>query len=397
VTGHESRPLRVLLLGPYPPPHGGVQTHVVGLRDYLVQNQVACAVVNLTRFRTAVCEGVYHPHSALRLVWLLLRLRYDVIHLHIGGNLSTRLLALSLVCCLIPRAKTVLTFHSGGYPTSKAGMRARQFSLLGFTLRRFDRLIGVNREVVDFFHRVGCSPRRTRLIPPHAIPADAARPPADGLTAHETLPEPLGRFFADHTPLLLTVGLLEPEYDLALQIDVMAAVRERHPDAGLVMIGSGSLEAELRTLIQTTPYAEHLLLCGDVPHRIALEAIGQADLLLRTTWYDGDAISVREALHLGTPVVATDNGMRPDAVRLIPARDPSALRRAIDDELARPRPKRAPAADGTNDNMSAVLQLYRELCLRDDAKGRHATLRGASSAPRECSAADRETVWSSEV
>src|SRR5438105_8526009 len=39
----------------------------------------------------------------------------------------------------------------------------------------------------------------------------------------------------------------------------------------------------------------------------SLRAIADADVLLRTTLYDGDAISVREALYLGTPVVATDN------------------------------------------------------------------------------------------
>ena len=46
--------------------------------------------------------------------------------------------------------------------------------------------------------------------------------------------------------LLLTVGLLEPEYDLPLQIDVLGQVRERYPEAGLIIAGSGSLEQLLR-------------------------------------------------------------------------------------------------------------------------------------------------------
>ena len=55
--------------------------------------------------------------------------------------------------------------------------------------------------------------------------------------------------------------------------------------------------------------------------------------MLRTTWYDGDALSVREALHFGLPVIATDNGMRPAGVRLIPPRDLKELLAAIDDAL----------------------------------------------------------------
>src|SRR5437667_357439 len=84
---------------------------------------------------------------AFEALWLLLKLRYDIIHLHIGGDLSSRLLALSLVCCSIPGTKTILTFHSGGYPASKAGRTAHPRTLRGFILRRFDAIIAVNREI----------------------------------------------------------------------------------------------------------------------------------------------------------------------------------------------------------------------------------------------------------
>src|SRR5262249_60029284 len=123
------------------------------------------------------------------------------------------------------------------------------------------------------------------------------------------------------------------EFDLSLQIDVLGEVRERFPDAGLVIIGSGSLEAEVRARIQSKPYDEHILLCGDIPHSITLRAIAESDLFLRTTLYDGDSISVREALLIGTPVIAIDNGMRPGGTRLIPCSDSDALRRAIEQVL----------------------------------------------------------------
>ena len=58
------------------------------------------------------------------------------------------------------------------------------------------------------------------------------------------------------------------------------------------------------------------MLCGDVPHELTLHAITRAAALLRTTRYDGDSIAVREAIAAGTPVVATDNGMRPAGTEL---------------------------------------------------------------------------------
>ena len=129
----------------------------------------------------------------------------------------------------------------------------------------------------------------------------------------------------------------------------------------MVIIGSGALEQELRVRIAATPYAEHILLAGDVPHSSTLRAISAASVFLRTTLYDGDAVSVRESLVLGTPVIATDNGMRPEGVRLVPVSDVAALERAI---LAVVSLGGQPVRDLGNSatgNLDAVLQLYQEL------------------------------------
>jgi glycosyltransferase involved in cell wall biosynthesis len=346
--------MRVLLLGPYPPPHGGVQTNLVAIHRLLLRRHIPTAVVNLTRYRQADADDIYFPKSALGVVRLLLRLRYDIVHMHIGGDLSRRLLALGLFCSLLPRCKTVLTFHSGGYPSSPAGKAAHRFTFCGLALRRFDRLIGVNQEIVDFFHQVGASPEHTRLICPHAF-----------LTENEhtngPLPAGLNAFLRSHNPVLIAVSGLKPEYDLPIQIEVMASVREQSPKAGLVIIGSGESESELRQQIGTKSYADHILMCGDLPHATTLQAIAQSDLMLRTTFYDGDAISVREAIHLGTPVIATDNGMRPEGVRLIPPANLPALRLAIAESLTARPAARPPQAAADERNVEAVLNLYQEI------------------------------------
>lgn len=346
--------MRVLLLGPYPPPHGGVETNLVAIRRFLRKRGVACAVVNITRHRKQEADEIYYPGNALELLGLLFRLRYDLLHLHVGGILSHRVLCLGLVCSLVPGKKTVFTFHSGGYPSLPEAKALTPRSLAGFVLRRFDRVIGVNQQIVDFFLRLGVFQEGTRLIAPHAFLADEDR--------SGDLPEPLGGFFANHRPVLISAGQLEPEYDLGSQIEVMGAVRQEFPNAGLVLLGGGTLESGLHRNIEEKPFAQHILLCGDVPHAIAMKAIAQADVMLRTTLYDGDAISVREALYLGTPVVATDNGMRPAGVQLIPASDHDALFAAIERTLrssAAKAPKKMSLPDESN--LEAVLRVYEEL------------------------------------
>src|SRR5262249_14062832 len=343
--------MRVLQLGPYPPPHGGIQTNIVLIRRYLLDREIPCAVINITRHRKPNGDDLYYPKSAAGLIRLLLTLDYDIIHLHFGGIITNRLLTLALICTLIPGNKVVLTLHSGGYPESEQGRNANPNTLQGFVFRRLDAIIGVNAAVIEVFRKLRVREQRLRLIEPHA--ASAVRP-SDSIS-----PE-IKRFVESHRPLLTTVGLLEPEYDLSLQVGVLGRVLEQHANAGLLIIGSGSIADRLEREIARASYSHNVMLAGDVPHAETLRAIEERDLFLRTTLYDGDSLSVREALHLGVPVIATDNRMRPSGVVLVPRSDAEALRLAICDQLSRPATQRTRlCADEAN--LEAILGLYRDL------------------------------------
>ena len=105
------------------------------------------------------------------------------------------------------------------------------------------------------------------------------------------------------------------------------------------------------------------MLAGDTDREVVLHLIEKADVLLRTTKFDGDAISVREGLFLGTPVIATDNGMRPKGVNLIPIQDIAALEIAIEQELRREEAFLPMDEDGTK-NIREVVRLYENIIFR---------------------------------
>jgi glycosyltransferase involved in cell wall biosynthesis len=343
--------MKVVQLGPYPPPHGGVQTNLVAIRDHLRATGHACDVINITRSRRGNADGVYYPRSAAELARLLSTLPADLLHLHFGGDLTPRLLGLLGLCTALPGRKTVLTFHSGGYPASPAGQSAAPGTLRGMLLRRLDGAIAVNAALAALYKKFGVREDRIRTILPFSV-----RPPDPTVP----LPDRLAQFLTAHRPVLLTVGLLEPEYDLPMQIAVMREILDRFPQAGLVIAGAGSLEDDLRRRIAATAYADHILLYGDMPHAVTLRATVECDALLRTTLYDGDSVSVREALYLGTPVIATDNGMRPPGPVLIPSSDPARFRDTVCELLSGPSGRKPPAGDG-QENVRAVVEFYREL------------------------------------
>jgi glycogen synthase len=344
--------MEVLLLGPYPPPHGGVQSNVVALRRYLLQHSVPCRVVNLTRHRQPDQDGVFYPKGPLGVLRRLIGTPHTIVHLHVGGDFTFRLVVLGLVCTLLPGSKAVLTLHSGGYPTSHAGKTASPATFRGFVFRRFDRLVAVNPALAEMFvSKFGVPSDRVRIIPPHALPSRIPE---------VEFPEPIEQFFASHAQVLLSMGWLEPEYDYPLQIRALRRIRKRFPGAGLVIFGVGRLESDLLAEIAAAGCSGHVLIAGDVPHDVALATLARCTLFLRTTHYDGDSISVREALHFGTPVIASDTGMRPPGVILVEMANLDALVEAIERRIAVDTPSRPPPP-GVEDNTQAIHDLYTEL------------------------------------
>lgn len=342
----------MLQLGPFPPPHGGVQTNLAGIHRELRRRGHTALVANITSTRRPSGEGVYYPANTLQLLELLVRLEYDIIHLHFGGHLSLRLVLLYLICTLLPRKRTVLTFHSGGYASSAAGRTARWWTLRGFVFRRFDLIIGVNREIEVLFERFGVPKSRLRIVAPYS--AD----PGVGQQEGAAFPSIIEDFVASHTPVLATVGGLAPQYDVPIQLGLLSSLRETQGDAGLLIIGDGSIRDEIKSAICQAGLSEHAMLCGDTPHEVTLEVIRRADVVLRTSKYDGDSIAVRESIALGTPVVASDNGMRPPGVRIFRIGDLDGLCDAVAEALA---DGDTPVTVDEHDGIDTVIELYQEI------------------------------------
>lgn len=325
------------------------------LRKRIQADGNRCSIINLTRHRQPEHDDLYFPSTPREVIATLDRLKPDIVHVHFGGNLFARQAALFIVLAMRRHTKNIFTFHSGGYPTSEQGLRASPMSLRGFALRRLDAVIGVNAALVDTFRRYGVRETKLHLIEPHAGGLDRAT------VLEEPLPDVIEQFVAKHSPFLLAVGLLEPEYGLDVQLEAFREVRKQHPNAGLVLIGSGSLNDPLRAIIDAHPERDHILLAGDVPRPKTLAAIARTDLLLRTTHYDGDALSVREALSLGTRVLATDTGMRPSGVELLKTLDAPSLAAKVTSVLSAAVPAASAPSSETEDSMGALLALYDSL------------------------------------
>ena len=344
--------LHILQLGPYPPPEGGISRNMLAIRDEVLARGHKCSIIATTRSsRVVEDENVYHPRSVFALLRLVSSLKFDVLHLHIGGNVSRRVLALAFVCSFFGRNKSVLSLHSGAYPFTNEAQKASPNSIRGRIFRRFSRIIAVNEAIADVFRRYGVPVDRIKVISPYSL-----RLPDEDVT----VPKELADFCKQHSPLLISVGGLEKDYDPLFQIDAMKDALAEFPNTGLMIVGDGSMRSDVEAAVAARGYAENILLAGNIEHVVTLHLINDADILLRTTLFDGDAISVREALFLNTPVIATDTGARPEGVHLIGIGDKGELIKKIK-EVASAGAQKLKEFLPNNANIKEVVDLYEEL------------------------------------
>src|SRR5207253_4268577 len=109
-------------------------------------------------------------------------------------------------------------------------------------------------------------------------------------------------------PVLSIVLFFRHEYGFDLLVRALQRLRERRPALGCVAMGSGEDRAEAERLIRSLHLEVNILLTGDVAHDVCLAVMAASGVFVRPTREDGDSISVREALSLGVPVVASRVG-----------------------------------------------------------------------------------------
>lgn len=196
---------------------------------------------------------------------------------------------------------------------------------------------GLRREFVSR----GIPPGKITVIP-NAVETETfafhAEPAADPALRHA-----LG---LDGATVLGFVGSFYAYEGLDLLLQALPALRERHPQARVLLVGGGPQEEALKALAARLGIAEHVIFTGRVPHAQVQRYYDQIDLLVypRHAMRLTDLVTPLkplEAMAQGHVFVASDVGGHRELVRdgetgyLFQAGDVNALVAAVDGALGR--------------------------------------------------------------
>lgn len=292
-------PLKILIVGPVPPPAGGMANQTYLLEQFLRAsgNDVEMIAVN----------APYKPHWVGRIPGLRALFRLipycitlyrgtrsaDVVHVMANSGWSWHLFAVPAIWIGHWLHKPLLVNYRGGHAER---FFASSWHIVEPSLMKATGILVPSTYLQDIFKKYG---KKAEIIPnilddSRFYPRQAERPEG-----------PI-RFIITRN--------LEAIYDVATAIRCAAILKADYPDLILEIAGSGPEQSALERLCEELQLTENVIFRGRLNLDEMSKLYRRADIMLNPSTVDNSPNSIIEALACGVPIVTTNVGGIPKLV-----------------------------------------------------------------------------------
>ncbi|MBZ4397150.1 glycosyltransferase [Myxococcus sp. XM-1-1-1] len=266
----------------------------------------------------------YHRQNLPLYLWHLLRHAREADVIVAGQEGRAALLACLAGKLLGKPVVGMIHFDWGAFHREQP---RRQLWGLRLLYPRMQRIVACGHDTARSFQSLVPVPEERLQVIPNFVDGEVVRAAADG-----PVPDWAGPVF--ERPVVIAVGRLEPQKGFDVLIRAHALARQEGVDHHLLILGVGSLEAELKALARSLGVESSVFMPGFASNPHAL--MRRAAVFALSSRFEGLPMVLLEALALGCPVVSTDCPSGPAEVLengrhgvLVPVEDAPALAQAL--------------------------------------------------------------------
>jgi glycosyltransferase involved in cell wall biosynthesis len=356
--------VRLVQVGAYPPPYGGVTVHLMRLHRHLLDAGLHNTIIDLSGVPKDVPGVVSLPWSEATAY--LERIPRSVVHFHnfapgnagVYGRLSSRHV-------------TLLSLHNERFGDELAALDPLRRRIAAWRLRRIHQIVVDSEHCRDLASGIWGRRAAIRVIPEFIPPArvpSLTDPVALKLRAR-------CRYLLAGNAWRIEVHRGQDLYGLDLLVELARRlVHDRGLDVGVVLLLPGGEASDMQPLldrVRDAGLADRFAVITE-PLEEASSLWRVADVVVRATNTDGNSLTVLEALAVGTPVVASDCVERPAGTALFRNRDQDDLTHRVAQVLSDlPGCRERVRAVSPASNAAAFIALYsglRDIWERADAR-----------------------------
>jgi glycosyltransferase involved in cell wall biosynthesis len=304
----------ILIIGPIPPPFGGVSVHLNRLIPKLQRAGFKVGVLN--HFGSTAMPFVLAALNKNPLNYFRLPKRFRARIVHYHHSRWSHLMALALGKGS-STARYILTLHAGDVHKHLPLMSRAPFvaRITRWALRRFDTVICVDPKIASFI-RDHLDGQRLEVLPAFLESPNQETEEYDA-TMETFLKSGRVLVVAAYGLQFLHDG--RERYGIDTAVDAFSKLAREREDLRLAIFvarrpSRGKARRHLARLerrLEDAGVRDRVLIVFDRP---LVPALRQNTVFVRPTRAEGDAVSVREAQRAGIPVVASDVVGRPPGV-----------------------------------------------------------------------------------
>ncbi len=168
-----------------------------------------------------------------------------------------------------------------------------------YTLERSDMLLCDSLTVLEKVQQIGKYRSEDAVVFPWGVDLKEFSPGPDTLGLRE-------RLGWQDCFVVLSTRAWNPRYGVEVLIDAFRIAHSNSPTLRLMLLGTGTLAADVRRLITSHALDDVVHYPGQMPHTQLPGFFRGADLYVSCVSNDGSSVSLLEAMASGLPVVVTD-------------------------------------------------------------------------------------------
>ena len=295
-----SKRIKTLIVGPYPPPLGGVSVHIYRLIKLLRSNGYSIGSFDVSK------KEYFKGYTYLRLLFKIILGRYGCVHLHLNDTNIFKLCFLFKK--VFPKMEIFLTSHNERFLYSiTKELKKERINILS----RIDTLIVVGEHILEDYKLNDVK------LPKRVFIKNAFLPPPleEEKKILSTYPQSIFDFLKSHDPIILSNAFAirfyngTDLYGLDLCIELTSKLKNKFPNIGFVFaLANDNVNQnyiiDMKLKIKNLGIQNNFYFLNDQKELWPLIKI--CDISIRATNTDGDAVSIREALFFKKSVIASD-------------------------------------------------------------------------------------------
>ncbi len=309
----------IVQVGPYPEPIGGVSIYIKRMKLYLDLLGITNEVWDLSNINKGI-QGVTNIRFRYVPFKYLFRPDIKLIHYNICG-ISYKIYMGFFNRIFFKRRKKILTIHG---ESKDLFVHKRLFVsnhiIMTKSLNSFDVIICVKSGDKEYLRKQGIN-KPIYELPAFIFPTEDEE--------SETIPQYILNFINSKDFIISANASLiqfynnQDLYGIDMCIDLIERLNAHRKNVGMVFcipdINNIQYFNKLKKLIENKRIENNFLFVNEKMELYPI--IKRSQLFVRPTNTDGDAVSIREALHYKIPTIASDVCARPEGAILFKTRD----------------------------------------------------------------------------